>query len=175
MDVSCISRTFYKTKDMDKAACRQGVKGCLHNGFGPHELLGTSHPLNAPGDVDDYTNRLNECLTVPFYAMVEKIEISPTRSVRFVTNNVKRPLKLDQSDKLVYEPPEIVDCLLSSQFGKENISKAPPAANASTGEQDPADISTDDEVPIVDPYQIKFILAKLRAGAAILFWLRAPG
>ncbi|KAK7966256.1 RNA-directed DNA polymerase from transposon X-element [Apiospora aurea] len=244
MDVSRISRTLYKTKDMDKVACRQGMKGCLRNGFGPHELLGTSHPLNTPGDVDDYTNRITECLTVPFYAIVEKIEISPTRSVRFVTNNVKRyeqrelkaqaeykrkgdlrsfeqwqvaastrafvvakhekemwrrrqstigrrtsgiyrmvkgvsrrlrpkvyppigPLKVDQSEKLVYEPPEIVDCLLSSQFGKENISQAPPAVNASTSEHDPADISTDDEVPIVDPYQIKFILAKLRTGAAM--------
>ncbi|KAK7911116.1 RNA-directed DNA polymerase from mobile element jockey [Apiospora marii] len=90
MDVSRIARTVYLTRNLDKAALRQLVKEWLHKHFGPPELLGTSHPLRSARDIDQFTRYLTECLSVPFYELVEKIEISATRIVRFVTNNVKR-------------------------------------------------------------------------------------
>ncbi|KAK7955236.1 hypothetical protein PG988_015930 [Apiospora saccharicola] len=65
--------------------------------------------------------------------------------------------------------PEIVHTLVSSQFGPENIRLAPttPCNSFPSKEQTTTDNPVADAIPIVDPMDIKSILAKLRTGAAM--------
>ncbi|KAK7974404.1 hypothetical protein PG989_016252 [Apiospora arundinis] len=91
----------------------------------------------------------------------------PMRTIYSLAKGVSRRLRpkvcsrvgpfLDQSNNLIRDPCVIVETLLSSQFGAENISRKKPVHSTTPSQQHSAETS-----PTVDPYEVKFILAGLR-------------
>ncbi|KAK8137524.1 hypothetical protein PG984_003017 [Apiospora sp. TS-2023a] len=211
MDVSRIARTIYLLRTLDKAALRQLVKEWLCESFGTSELLGTSHPLRSPHDIEEFTRHLTQCLSVPFYQLVDKLKISPTRieakaraeydvkgdmasflqwrkaaSLRALVERRlrselwrRRQSTTGRRISTIYKMVKVSETCLSARRGcqdigflsvrPENIRLAPttPCNSFPSKEQSTTDDPVADAVPIVDPMDIKSILAKRRTGAAM--------